>query len=759
VEKEKELTMHANERLIPTTIKEHVPIARFNQVTFLCFFLLAWLPAIGVRAQLHRELWTLWQQSTVARIDLPAGTWTNFGSTGMIDPARPGDPPGLGWTTIAMAPDRTLYMIRRLQTGGIWLYSLSADNIQVTGLNITNLQLVGPTGLDGNVDGLTAGPDGNVYFTAYKLTGPQPNGLYRYRLSTHAVEYVGTFASSGGISGPRSFWTDLAFNPNGGDLVGQGFDPTGAHALYSIPRASVLTGTNQTFAWQTFTPQTFTADTKSVVDGIAFDPTNGDAFLSGDGQGVYSFSTSTPTLISGTNNELGWDLANQVLGCSETRPIRTLCVPGTPGDFTFTFEVTNHSGATAYSWSAPDSLPYTISPHSQPLTPPLPDGGTREITVTIHGAATGQTVCVKGVLFGEGRDHCCCKFQVCTTIPECTCLQIYRDFPPRCTGSPDGSFTYTFQIQNLSPNFVGVVFVHPPPGITITPDYFTVSPPIPPNGIDPVFHTITIIGATPGSQLCFDISIHDADLNDCCQKRICIDVPYCEWFWWDDIGLVTTRGAGPGLADVSQTPTGAAVDAVIVNHHAGSPDLAADGFSVSKPAAIDVISIPVFAAGSGMNTPFDFLSIEVWNGPPNAPNSRRVYGDIDRNVLQSGAFSGIYRVPEGEKLDSDQRPIWFADAVLRTAMVLPAGNYWLVWSVGGPSDAAIALPYKVTTSSVAPGEALQRIGGVWRPANAGKAWPKGVALPFLLRGKFLPSEPAIPIREPESLPGREETPH
>jgi hypothetical protein len=759
-------------RILRRIVEKQIPIIDRGmlmsaRLRCIFFFIMLFGFAYAALAQQH-EIWTLWQQQTIARLDTTTNMWTKFG-TGMIDPARPNDPPGVDWTTISETPDGTLYLLRR-QTwhsngpGEIMVYSVPANNIVVNSNGyVANLQLVGSTGLCNNADGLTAGPDGNLYFSAANVGTWVPgapgqcsdnllagaNGLYRYELSTHTTAFVGTFTANPhqhwtDAFGP-SFYTDLAFDPlplpNGADLVGLGVPSTGGFALFTIPRATVLNGTNQTFPW---TPlSSGVTQGLQQADGIAYDPLTGNLFLSGDGTpnpGGVSTALRTglsPTVITGTAPDLGWDLANQVAGCAATRPIRTLCVPGKPGDFTFTFEITNHSGKPMTSLSIADPLPNTVTPHSIPLNP-LQNNSTAQVTVTIHGAAPGQVVCLKGVLF---EDCCpsCCKFQVCMTIPDCTCLQVVRDFPPRCSGHSTGSFTYTFQIQNLSPQMISDMFIHPPTGVTVTPDFFTFSPAIPPNGIDPLFRTITITGATPGSRLCFDVSIHDADLNGCCVKQICIDVPRCDWDWWDDTNIATRQAAGAGQADVSQLPAGAVIDTV-------KAELAADDFVVSQPSEIETVSIPVYAVGSKLDPPVDFLSIEVWSGRPNADGSRRIYGNADQNVLHDAVFSGTYLVANDAPLTSTDRPVWLATEVLDRALILQPGTYWLVLSARSRSGTTLSVPYKVTAKGVVQGNALVRVDGTWKATD--------LALPFSLRGRVLPP----PSKNVEPKPGQEVNP-
>ena len=149
---------------------------------------------------------------------------------------------GVGWSTVAETPDGTLYFLRRYTTN-VHVFSLDSAHIQIdsTGV-ITNLVSVGATGLSGNLDGLTAGPDGNLYFTAYENesfnTGAPRNGLFRFRPpppntcpictlqgqppGTAVTELVGTFR--GNTVGKDYFYTDLTFDPFSGDLIGTGRD-------------------------------------------------------------------------------------------------------------------------------------------------------------------------------------------------------------------------------------------------------------------------------------------------------------------------------------------------------------------------------------------------------------------------------------------------------------------------------------------------------------------------------------------------------
>jgi hypothetical protein len=304
-------------------------------------------------AAFAQELWTM--QGTGGAGNASKIVKINVGSTpsivygiGIHDPNF-GDNFGQDWTTIAVAPDRTLYVMRRFQqfvpgssTEFVHIYSVPADSIHLNdnpadtipdGV-VDNLTDRGSTGLQGNVDGVTVGPDGNLYFVAFDTKGGLArNGLYRFRTATSTTEFVGTFANQtlnlfpdGSINfndpGTNVFFTDLAFDPITGDLVGDGVDPAGHMTLYRIDRAAALLGINQTFQWDWFGGPSGAWNGKELrsafepfPDGVAFNNVNGDLYLSSDGQGVARFNRTTAAFEAyvapdaGPSSFFGYDLA------------------------------------------------------------------------------------------------------------------------------------------------------------------------------------------------------------------------------------------------------------------------------------------------------------------------------------------------------------------------------------------------------------------------------------------------------------------
>jgi len=245
-------------------------------------------------------------------IDVGANTTTLIGA--IRDPVL--HDVGDGWSTVAETPDKTLYFMRRFQTD-VHMFKLDSTNINVVAGVIENVVSLGSTGLGGNLDGLTAGPDGNLYFTAFDNdhTAFARNGLFRFHPDTAVTDFVGTFANNGGPGGPRSFYTDLAFDPITGDLVGTG---TGEHGFipYRLSGASVLIGNNHSYTYV----DAFTSWNGNLFDGLAYNRLNGDLYASGDSNGVYQIDRNTGVIIQNVGNNAGTSVGTDLAVQADTIP-------------------------------------------------------------------------------------------------------------------------------------------------------------------------------------------------------------------------------------------------------------------------------------------------------------------------------------------------------------------------------------------------------------------------------------------------------
>ncbi|MDQ1591479.1 MAG: hypothetical protein QOG71_2106 [Pyrinomonadaceae bacterium] len=97
------------------------------------------------------------------------------------------------------------------------------------------------------------------------------------------------------------------------------------------------------------------------------------------------------------------------------------------------------------------------------------------------------------------------------------------------TCNPDGTYTYTFAVTNLS-NFPATEaefrFVTPS-GTNISVNPYPLTPALPPNATRQI--TVTIAPGMPaGTTVCFTLSVHDKDdLNCCSGLKKCITLPAC----------------------------------------------------------------------------------------------------------------------------------------------------------------------------------------------------------------------------------------
>ncbi len=104
--------------------------------------------------------------------------------------------------------------------------------------------------------------------------------------------------------------------------------------------------------------------------------------------------------------------------------------------------------------------------------------------------------------------------------PECMRVAI-ADTDVNC--GPNGTFTVTAQVTNLSGHATQFVLITPPPGATYTVSPNVVAAPLNNGGQTNV--TVTISGALPGQLICLDYLLQDTEGNTCCFVRRCFFLP------------------------------------------------------------------------------------------------------------------------------------------------------------------------------------------------------------------------------------------
>ncbi|MDZ4755449.1 MAG: hypothetical protein SGJ09_09155 [Phycisphaerae bacterium] len=224
------------------------------------------------------------------------------------------------------------------------------------------------------------------------------------------------------------------------------------------------------------------------------------------------------------------DVATSSIECKFTDGDPSIPVPG---QYTWTFTVTNNSSTTATSLSI---LSPNVTPPLIPLLPPLGTGDSATVTVTLSNMVANTTGSFDFLLFGS-LGQVCCHDVVDVAIPDCDCLRALDSAIGNltCVGGL-ASFTYSFTMQNLfAPYPIAHVLLGVQPAgspVTVSPMYFSaattpalVPSPLPVYGITSL--SIQVANATPGTIVKVEILIHSADFLYCCSEVIEIQVPDC----------------------------------------------------------------------------------------------------------------------------------------------------------------------------------------------------------------------------------------
>ncbi len=245
----------------------------------------------------------------------------------------------------------------------------------------------------------------------------------------------------------------------------------------------------------------------------------------------YATSTSYLIDLDGITNSAGQvhktqvgevDIYAPACECLFTSNIDVECPPPGADGYSVSFDVTNMSGQTAEFALLTPIGGFTLDPDVIDI-PTLPDGATTTVTTTVFGATPGEEICFRLTLATNNLEECCTG-EVCVTLPECDCLVVV-DSSAVCDAA--GCVTYTATLQNYTGVDVEHIFLVLPSGVSASPDSFHFSgSPIPPFGTTTI--VTTICGATPGEELCFLASMHDALLDECCAEELCFVVPQCD---------------------------------------------------------------------------------------------------------------------------------------------------------------------------------------------------------------------------------------
>lgn len=195
------------------------------------------------------------------------------------------------------------------------------------------------------------------------------------------------------------------------------------------------------------------------------------------------------------------------------------------------------------------------------------------------------------------------------------------------------------------------------------------------------------------------------------------------------------NSAGTGPGGTNQSILSAPLNTFGYGCQATAGNHVADDFTVPSGATWLISTMEFFAyqTGSTTTSTINGIAVRIWNGRPGDVGSTVVWGDQATNVLASTTFSNIYRV---DATNLSNRPMMTVVAST-TGLTLPAGTYWVEWTMTGTLGSGPWAPPLVPGTNVT-GNAVQSTAnsGVYSDLVSPSTGPPFYAqgLPFIVNG-------------------------
>lgn len=130
---------------------------------------------------------------------------------------------------------------------------------------------------------------------------------------------------------------------------------------------------------------------------------------------------------------------------------------------------------------------------------------------------------------------------------------------------------------------------------------------------------------------------------------------------------------------------------------------------LEQPAEINSIHFVGYQIGVGPTSPFTGLSLQLWEGPPNA-GGKLIYGNMQTNVLESSSWTEAWRSSETGFDDLRALSDLIANPSIHESLDLVANTYWLDFAYSSEQPGPLFSPPIATFGQIAEtGTALQYI--------------------------------------------------
>ena len=189
----------------------------------------------------------------------------------------------------------------------------------------------------------------------------------------------------------------------------------------------------------------------------------------------------------------------------------------------------------------------------------------------------------------------------------------------------------------------------------------------------------------------------------------------CNSLLYDNGPLVTHPGVGYNGANASAVQSALGMGTYGFGNQFLVGNRLADDFVVSDPGGwqVDYLTFYAYQTASYPYPPpstINGIYFQIWNGPPNAPGSSVIYGDLTTNRMVSTNWSNIYRVLDTSLLDAS-RPLM--TNVAGAGIYLPPGTYWLDWMIDGSGPSGPWTPPITIFGQTTTGNAIQFTASGW----------------------------------------------